>query len=372
MVAAVDEMLVAYRRKCEETTSLRSAIETARLDGQRLRLQLGAATGEAAGSNMLVPSRLSAGGAVSAVALAATAEHRTLLEWLASIVDMSPGQQAAFNAPGEVQFGAYQVTLGHMVQWPLSGAPGGLKLSVPSNLEQEFQDLLLRARRGVLDRDELLQIAAAWEFIGAEVASEGELLPAIFMVQRETQQAVVVASWPPLLPPHLGGATTTTPSASFDPAAHFSAVQDLQSSFCAVSVPADYFSATATAAPLLAVTQPPLLSEATSSAAPVAGAQANESSPPSSPKGTADHSTEAWKQYQKALAVPGDHVEVNYEGQWFSGVLQCVKGELAHVHCDVDLPFVTTIAHLSSVRPAARVRCNGTSAMQRSRSTPRH
>lgn len=41
----------------------------------------------------------------------------------------------------------------------------------------------------------------------------------------------------------------------------------------------------------------------------------------------------------------GDHVEVNFQGQWFTGTVCCIKdGGLTYVHCDVDPPDVLTTA----------------------------
>jgi len=49
----------------------------------------------------------------------------------------------------------------------------------------------------------------------------------------------------------------------------------------------------------------------------------------------------------------GDSVEVQYQGKWFSGVLQGVQGEFALVSCDVDDPDIITVAPLRKVRAAS-------------------
>jgi hypothetical protein len=49
----------------------------------------------------------------------------------------------------------------------------------------------------------------------------------------------------------------------------------------------------------------------------------------------------------------GDNVEVHFEGQWFSGVLQGIDGEYAIVSCDVDDPDIITVAPLGKVRAAS-------------------
>merc|ERR1712192_380071 len=71
------------------------------------------------------------------------------------------------------------------------------------------------------------------------------------------------------------------------------------------------------------------------------------------------------------LPAPGDHVEVEFEGKWFPGVLQWLEDEFAHVHCDVDAPHVLTMTHLSNVRPAViDVTLQRRVGHVRSRSTP--
>lgn len=49
----------------------------------------------------------------------------------------------------------------------------------------------------------------------------------------------------------------------------------------------------------------------------------------------------------------GDSVEVQYQGKWFTGVLQGVQGEFALVSCDVDDPDIITVAPLRKVRAAS-------------------
>lgn len=49
----------------------------------------------------------------------------------------------------------------------------------------------------------------------------------------------------------------------------------------------------------------------------------------------------------------GDSVEVQYQGEWFSGVLQGFQGEFALVCCDVDDENIITVAPLRKVRAAS-------------------
>lgn len=52
----------------------------------------------------------------------------------------------------------------------------------------------------------------------------------------------------------------------------------------------------------------------------------------------------------------GDYVEVKHEGEWLTGILELVKGNAAHVRCDLSVPGGVAIAPLSDVRPAPHVR----------------
>lgn len=47
----------------------------------------------------------------------------------------------------------------------------------------------------------------------------------------------------------------------------------------------------------------------------------------------------------------GDHVEVNFKGEWFTGTVCLIKeGGLTYVHCDVDPPGVMTTAPVDQLR----------------------
>jgi len=47
----------------------------------------------------------------------------------------------------------------------------------------------------------------------------------------------------------------------------------------------------------------------------------------------------------------GDHVEVNFKGEWFTGTVCYIKeGGLTYVHCDVDPPDVMTTAPIHMLR----------------------
>eukprot|EP00438_Fugacium_kawagutii_P000126 Skav218740 [mRNA] locus=scaffold1346:923797:932486:+ [translate_table: standard] len=65
-----------------------------------------------------------------------------------------------------------------------------------------------------------------------------------------------------------------------------------------------------------------------------------------------------------------ERVEVEYEGNWFTGTLQSVEGDVANVKCDVDPAGVVTVAPLTSVRPVRKRQENkaGQQARRRARS----
>merc|ERR1712232_329566 len=114
---------------------LASQLSQTILEAQQLRLR--AATHGLQDAASGIPRNLRAG-AGNAGGDMAVAEHRSLLEWLATSVDLT--LQVVFNAPGWVEVGAHQVTFGRMVQWELSAIPGNLKLSVPQDLEHEIAE----------------------------------------------------------------------------------------------------------------------------------------------------------------------------------------------------------------------------------------
>jgi len=446
-------MQAQYRKKCDEEAGLRVQLEIARLEVQQIRLRLHA-SGVKDGESLIPASLKSGGGRKNAETC--TAEHRSLLEWLAEVVDLS--RQTVFHAPGEVHIGEHKVPLGRMVQWHISTtAAGSLKLSVPRDLETEITALLSRARRRILGNNELWQIREDWELLGADVASEGETHPAIFLVHRTSAQAVVVASWPTLTPAFLAGGAPPLPDAAaprFDAAAYFGAHASATaqmpmsirkvvfvdedgdvSSLIPNAVPggaADscslgrctgcgiewalndcerrrveefgvYFDAIdrctltgpfgsiVVAEPKpgpeqrelvrhllymaseqgISVTNhcdcPPRSKVAIAKPTDSSCGSASASAPTTCRAGGIAH-VQAGSQLVNMST--GDHVEVEFEGEWFSGVLQGVEGDVAHVKCDVDEPSVITLAHVSSVRPAAQQRHRRTHMRSRSKPCP--
>jgi hypothetical protein len=69
---------------------------------------------------------------------------------------------------------------------------------------------------------------------------------------------------------------------------------------------------------------------------------------------------------QSRRVSKGDSVEVQYQGEWVSGVLQGVQGEFALVSCDADDPDIITVAPLRKVRAASYDETEGEHSMKKS------
>lgn len=425
----------ALKAKCEEETELQAQLALARVEAQQLRLR--AATSGVRDNASLVPASLSAGAGASSQrgASLAEAEQRSLLEWLASVVDTR--RQALFNAPGAVHVGEHEITLGRMVQWHLEAA-GDLRVSVPRDLEEDFSALLQRARQGTLGSAEMRKLGQAWELLGADVAvaERTEAVPAIFLIHRESAQAVIVAAWPsiPAAAQAVQAAEAVQDASSpthagYDAVAYFGCGVPLPSStvvskvvfmsdcgLCTlegagqarraeghpgiawemqgrgvrlvdhlgIGICFDDNDSCTIRGPFgnVAVLDPPPgpeQRELVRHIVMMAGEQdvvirslkravkrARFQEQVNGPTGGAPSSEVQTANSYLFGVAQGDHVEVEYEGQWFTGVLKRVEGEVAHVHCDVDEPSVITRAHLSSVRPVVRFNRRHT----RSRSEP--
>lgn len=311
---APQDLAALTERRREEAAALRAEIARARLEARQLRLRL-----QALGVTdpSLIPGQVRAG---SGCGGSQCAELQSLLGWLADGVDIT--RQVSFECgSGAVAVGGRQVLLQRMVSWPLLGSglgaleEGGLKLSVPVDLQAEILKLIEDARGpGGLRETSVRRLADAWEVVGAEVMSAvtGRPEPAVFLVRRETSHAIVVAKWPTVdIPP--------CEPAAFDPELHFA---------CLAAEPAPSGGAAPPA---------PVASPAHAAGMPAdAGAQPRPGSPEAFPPKVAS----------------GDRVEVEYGGRWLPGVLQLVSGGVASVKCDVDSPGVITVAPLTSVRPA--------------------
>lgn len=193
-----------FQSKCAEELQLLQQLTQAKLDTQQLRLRLAAAGIQDA---TLIPQTLRCGGHREDTS---TAEIRSLIEWLRDqCVFQTP---TVFEVGAVVTVGSHDAFLGRMVSWPLKD--GELKLSVPDSLEGQIKAL---TKPGPLDPNVLRDFVQHWEMIGAEVAAEGANRPAIFLIHRETKDAVVVGEWPVAQP---------VVKAAFDPDEYFKSLSE--------------------------------------------------------------------------------------------------------------------------------------------------
>lgn len=342
---AVAELKAKLEEKAKEAEKLRAEIQRHTLEAFQVRLQLqaagvaSAATNSGIGSDLLCPALLRSGagagsGIVPGVLPGGAAsvglqqfELRSLMRWLVDNVDLN--RQVVFecgNGDGDVLVGGRRVRMHRMASWPMAvpgtagSGPDMLKLSVPFEMQGEIASLLAGVRgRGNFSEVELQRFSEAWEVVGAEVVSAAAACPepAIFLVHRETAQTIIVAQWPAVHFHWAAAAAHPMAGSFFDPARHFCAPSHRSAADAAGACTADTGVADA---------------GATMAAGPTASITANDVTRP-------------------AVCI-GDRVEVEFEGEWFSGVLQAVDGDLASVKCDVDEPAVITVAPLASVRPA--------------------
>jgi len=188
-----------FQHKCEEQIKLLAELTRAKLDEQQLRLRL-AASGIQDAS--LIPKHLKCGGHREDTSVL---EVQSLIEWLREQCLFT--ETSVFEVGAEVQVGVHDVFLGRMMSWLLTD--GEMKLSVPQQLEHEIRTLL---RPGQLAQSVLQDFALEWEMVGAEVAAEGSTQPAIFMIHRETKEAIIIGAWPVVQP---------VARAAFDPDEYF-------------------------------------------------------------------------------------------------------------------------------------------------------
>eukprot|EP00933_Yihiella_yeosuensis_P036482 TRINITY_DN30238_c0_g1_i1.p1 TRINITY_DN30238_c0_g1~~TRINITY_DN30238_c0_g1_i1.p1 ORF type:complete len:398 (-),score=84.25 TRINITY_DN30238_c0_g1_i1:119-1312(-) len=347
--------------KQQEAAELRAEIQQQRFVQQQLRLRLNAA---GVTDTSLVPGDLRAGSG-STDPRNQNIELRSLLQTLVDNVDLSHQVVFECGSGEDVIVGGRHVVLRRMAMWQLSQgrqSQSGLKLSVPHDLEDEISNLLQDARKkGRLDDSKVRELSATWELVGTEVVSAaiGEAEPAIFLVHKETSQAVVVAKWPSMevvsnlnessADAHCAGEPVIPP---FDPVQHF-AVKEVEGN----------------PNPTLLTSRRLEVEEAVERLAElkrqvfdlVGSTEDGATSVPSKPLPTAGRPAEKrsvrWSglqpQVERARSMSeGDRVEVEFQGQWFSGtLLEVVEGDMAQVKCDVDSPGIVTVAPLAAVRP---------------------
>lgn len=392
----MEALLAEYKSKCEEELAVCAQLAAARLDLQQLKIRLQA--NGVTDATSLIPKGLRAGGARATVE-AAYAQHKSVLEWLGEIVDVTASKQ--FFAPGELSVGEHTIHLGTMMQFR---GQGDMNLNVPVDCVNEILALLAKCRCGRLGPAVLSEIAESWALLGAEIVAVGETQPAIFLVHRKSSHAIVVGSWPSL-PERAVVQPCAATVPLVNPVEHFKTIQDpLQeemghiafvdtenTAVCLTPVQGGGFLWSVNGCVLEQVHEIGIhfnsadqctissLAGSVIVAVPVPGppqrglarqiiAMASEQEvqvrcdsksrvilPP--PEAVSASCVDA--AFDSALVLTstfkiftGDRVDVEYYGEWFRGVLQHIDGEIAHVRCDQDEPSVVTLAPISSIRPA--------------------
>lgn len=377
--------------KAQEAERIRGEIQKAKLDALMLRQML---LTQGISDESLIPAEMGTGSAVLASDLT-WSEHKRLIEWLAENINMASKETFNVSEP-EVIVAGHRALLGRMSQWRLNVA-GDLKLSAPEASEWELTAILSKTRSQRLTAQELDEFAENWLLVTTELIAEGVATPALFLIHKESERAIVVSSWPNVTIQPLPAALCPT----FDPCAFFgraaeAAPQPVQPQdvpqaprdaaevsfvgrdgyrskvFCSESVGMkwfvdcgdghwrcenvedlgvsfdihDQFTLTGPlgfaviAEPLPGPAQRLLVSNLVAMALEH-GVRVQRSSSPLADQPARPRSMSS-----------GDCVEVKYQGAWLRGVLCALHGEVAHVNCEVDEGDVITVAPLDSVRLA--------------------
>lgn len=304
-MALVAELNEKWQEKLREASTIETEIEEVRQYAEQLRLYLKAVGLQ---DDSLIPRELRCGAGTQGSHV--TTEMERLLKFLSDSV--SDQRKVRFQAEGQMRVGDHTVLLGHMTSW---GLTGGLKLNCPGNLEEDLSLLLSRARRGLFNEEELLNMTREWKMLFTEVVHDGSSKAAIFLLHQETEQAVIISDWPKLDFPQM---STANASNAFSPHSHFKQL-------------------------LTSAAQPSLGSEASAQADDdcVIISKTLETVPTAS-------------QCTRQPVAPGDRVEVKYQDQWFVGTLVGIKEDsgalCGEVHCDIDAEDVLTYAPLSCIR----------------------
>jgi len=402
--AVMNSIQVKLYAKTNEALIIRSEIQKAKFEAQILRLHLQVQGIE---DESLIPAGMGTGGKPRVMDLKCS-EHKRLVEWLAQNIDLS--SKLAYNVPDpEVNVGGHRALLGRMVQWSLNAA-GGLRLSAPLEAEKEFVDILMKTRADRLEADMLEAFADDWLLVTTDLVTGTVATPALFLINKESQKAIVVSAWPHIsvVPPPAPVVACFDPNAFFSRAASESSaslpstpgltevfltdkfgwvsrlhcpeeggmvwtlqncvegsqtrqVEELGVSFS----PSDEFTITGpfgcsvisepAPGPIQRCLMHSLITLALEHGVRVQRNSLPTVTAPSCEEAESSSSSESGESSPTSRPrsmSSGDHVEVQYKGSWLRGILQAVQGELAHVKCDVDEGGVITVAPLDRVRPA--------------------
>lgn len=192
----MEELQALLSEKTKEAELLEARIEREKFVAEQLRMRLRAA---GVHDTSLIPADMKAGPGLRDSKLR---ELEWLLQYLADSVELS--EQVIFDLGGgdncPIIVNGRQVILQRMASWQVRSAQGQ-KLSVPVELQEEISRVLrdVRSRKKTV-ASQARYLAEHWELVAAEVSGEGDSgsEPAIFLVNKDTAQAAVVAKWPVL------------------------------------------------------------------------------------------------------------------------------------------------------------------------------
>lgn len=409
--ATSDELRTGFEAKLKQAEALRTEIQRVQLEARLLRLGL---LCNGVQDESVIPEGLGAGGSPEDPMLKFL-EHKRLLEWLAEVCDLATRKTC--NVVGDLYVAGYKAVIGHGVQWSLSvpdelslTIPIELEstivgilskarrsllsmedldrfasewdmLSVEMCVEGEGMPGLFLIRR----EDSTAIVVSAWPKLPSLLGASHTLDPVKFFASNSnassaTAKAVFFGS----------DGLANTLSFSSDGRVHWHLegsglrrMSELGINFCACELPDEQFILTGPfgqvviADPLPGAPQREIVEEIVSlsleNGLRVHHAQSLRIATPqqvgtSSSDNVLAHGVHLGDSRQR-LAIPelehleasqlppvvskGDSVEVQYQGQWFSGVLQGVQGEFALVSCDADDPDIITVAPLRKVRAAS-------------------
>jgi hypothetical protein len=307
---------------------------------------------------------------------------------------------------GELDVAGSKAVIGHGVQWSLSD---GLNLTIPRDMETIVLGLLCKARGGLLGGEDLDTFAADWDMLTVEMCAEGEAMPGLFLIRRDDLAAIVISAWPKL-PSCAASVPRTFDAASFFKDCTSAVPPSAKASFCSAdghantlvfregrlewevkdgeskpvqrlgiafragnSIDEEYFRLSGPFG--CAVVSDPAPGQQRDMVEEIVKLCLDHGIPVSHVEvpdtlehevaitGTSRTSLELSNGSLATCGSPvsaqlhpvskGDNVEVQFEGEWFSGVLQGVEGGFALVSCDVDDPDIITVAPLRKVRAAS-------------------
>lgn len=182
-----EDLQFEYDEACDEVIDLLAELRAAALEVQELSLRLKACR----------RTKTPAVSTLPAAEEPRARDLRQLFEWLAKTVDLSHPE--TLDVGFEVPIGGRSVHLHRVVQWPLTIAPGALKLTAPIQHQEALGQLLASTRAvGKVDSDALMHFLAGWDLIAGELTTAAHPVPepSVLLAHRTSTQGILVATWP--------------------------------------------------------------------------------------------------------------------------------------------------------------------------------